>query len=40
MNTYPRRSLGGLTPIEKFKQMNGENFKLPSFIETKDIIDE
>ena len=40
MNTYPRRSLGGLTPIEKFKQMNGENFKLPSFIETKDIIEE
>lgn len=32
MNNYPRKSLGGLTPIEKFNEMNENKYILPSFI--------
>jgi hypothetical protein len=32
MNNYPRKSLGCLTPIEKFNEMNKDEYILPSFI--------
>jgi len=40
MNTYPRKSLGGLTPIEKFNEMNEEKYRLPSFLEIKEVSGE
>ena len=36
MNTYPRKSLGGLTPIKKYREICGEKNNLPSYIATKE----
>jgi len=36
MNTYPRKSLGGLTPIEKYREICGEKNNLPSYIAAKE----
>ncbi|MDC7126410.1 MAG: hypothetical protein PQJ46_12635, partial [Spirochaetales bacterium] len=33
MNTYPRKSLGGNTPLESLKKQMGAGFKIPSFLE-------
>ena len=38
MNNYPRKSLNGLTPIEKAHEMWGNDFKLPAFLETQEGI--
>lgn len=38
MNNYPRKSLNGLTPIEKAHEMWGKDFKLPAFLETQEGI--
>ena len=38
MNNYPRKSLNGLTPIEKAHEMWGEDFKLPAFLEKQEGI--
>ncbi len=35
MNNYPRKSLDGLTPIEKYKEIYGDRTNLPSYITTK-----
>jgi IS30 family transposase len=40
MNTYPRKSLGGLTPIEKYNEINDGKYKLPSFIAIKEVSNE
>jgi len=37
MNTYPRKSLRGLTLIEKFNEMNEEKYRLHSFLERKEV---
>jgi IS30 family transposase len=36
MNNYPRKSLGGLTPIEKYREICGEKNNLPSYIAAKE----
>jgi IS30 family transposase len=38
MNNYPRKSLNGLTPIEKAHEMWGKDFKLPAFLEKQEGI--
>ncbi len=37
MNNYPRKSLNGLTPIEKYNEMNERKYKLPSFLANKEV---
>jgi hypothetical protein len=37
-NNYPRKSLNGLTPIEKAHEMWGKDFKLPAFLEKQEEI--
>lgn len=36
MNTYPRKILGGLTPLEKLKREMGKDFIIPPFLELKE----
>ena len=38
MNNYPKKSLNGLTPIEKAHEMWGKDFKLPAFLEKQEGI--
>ena len=38
MNNYPRKSLNGLTPIEKAHEMWGKDFKLSAFLEKQEGI--
>lgn len=38
MNNYPRKSLEGLTPIEKALEMWGNDFNLPAFLEIQEGI--
>ncbi|WP_320128540.1 hypothetical protein [uncultured Sphaerochaeta sp.] len=35
MNTYPRKILHGLIPLEKLEMEIGEGFLIPSFLEVK-----
>ncbi|HZK19134.1 MAG TPA: IS30 family transposase [Treponemataceae bacterium] len=36
MNTYPRKTLNGLTPIEKLMELKGHSFTLPPYLEPKE----